>query len=236
MPAYSLSPSESHGFLPQYYDQPNLYYSHMNHMMATPSAHQIAHGRMAIPLHGMPPDIVNIKPQATPSPLMEEEFGPSPFLPEEESNSLYGHVDELPPVNETSPIMMHSQFISPTEHLEPGRYDFHRTNSLPTPAVHPLVVQRHYLPGRPAMIQRHTMQVASRPAALHRQASLQPPARSASPHSMGDVFGLAPGSPVKRPASSLGLMAHQTGPIDHTQEAMYHFSQDMGVSSVVLMR
>jgi len=232
MPAFSPTPSASHAFPHPYYAQQGYYPSQMDmsHMIMTPGAHQIAQGRMALPHHGMHPNIVNVNPHATPSPLMDEDFGPSPFLPEEEGNSPFGHPLELPPVNDTSPMMMQIHMISPTEHLELGRYEFQRPQTTPAPH-HPHPQHRQQRPGRPPMPQRHTMHIPPRPAQLHRQASLQPPARSASPHVMaGDVFDLMPGSPIKRPSSSLGLIDHHAGPSNHKQEMVYHFVPDMGVS------
>jgi len=238
IPAYTPSPSTSHGFHPVYYPQPGIYHHQMDpsHMIMTPGVHQLPHGRMAIPHHGMQPNIIHFNPNGTPSPLMDEDFGPSPFLPEEEGNSPFDHPLELPPVNDMSPMMMPTHVISPTEHLELGGYEFQRTHSMPAP-LHPHQYQHHRQQrlSRPPMQQRHTMQVPSRPTApLHRQASLQPPARSTSPHMIGgDVFDLTPGSPVKRPSSSLGLMQHHAGPSEHKQEMMYNFAPDMGVSLII---
>lgn len=203
-------------------------------MQMAPGAHQLAQGRVALPHHGMPPNIVNINPNGTPSPLTDDEYGPSPFLPEEEGNSPYGQHLELPPVNDVSPVMMHTHIVSPTEHLEMGRYEFQRTHSMPAPIHHPHPHHRQSRLSRPQMQQRQTMQFPPRQAQLHRQASLQLPARSASPHMMaGDVFDLAPSSPVKRPSSSLGLMEHHAGPSEHRQEMTYHFVPDMGASYAI---
>ena len=190
--------------------------------MTTPGAHQSAQGRMALPHRGFVPNIIHVNPHVTPSPLLED-FGPSPFLPEDE-NSPFTQPLALPPVNEHSPMMLPSHFVRTTDHLESVRQDLYRNQSI---AIHQPPPQHRRL-GRPPMPQRHTMQVLPRPAPLHRQASLQAPARSASPHmSEGDVFDPMPGSPVKRPVSSLGLVEHGTG-----YKETYQFAPDM-VSGIV---
>ena len=220
MPAYSPSPA-SHSFGHAFYAPDGIYSQPDDHMsMNTPGAHQDPHGRMAIPHHGMPINVMNINPHATPSPQMDDEFGPSPFLPEDGQSPSVHHVELSPTM---SPILM-QQSLATAAQLG---YGLQRPMSVPLSYENHNAHRPQQRPGRPVMIQRHTLTVPPRPAPLHRQASLQAPARSASPHFMaGDVFDPMPGSPVKRPSSSLGL-------VEHRHEMVYNLSQDFGVSPYI---
>lgn len=200
LPTFSPTPGSQQFYQQVYYPQ---FHPQIDPQLAYPPemAHQLAQGRMAIPMQGYPAGVVNVNPHyASPH---DSDMGPSPFLPE----SPFGHGMELPPVQDVSPMMMPQHIISPTEHLD-----------LRNQMLHPDHYQQQHMRRRPNIAQRHTLQAVPRPTPLLRQQSLQP-TRSASPHMMqGDIFDPVPhatGSPVRRPNSSLGLM--EAGPSNYEQ-------------------
>ncbi|WVR03612.1 hypothetical protein IAU60_000604 [Kwoniella sp. DSM 27419] len=205
------------------------YGEEMHGQMITPYAgHQVAHGRMAIPMHGQPGSVISInstREGKTPtrskhSPMDMEDFGPSPFLPEEGLTPyLPAHFDSYGQIVQ-SPSMGNLQLppnhlVSPTEHMHMGRMgpQLHRSNTMPLlggpqqqPQYQPLQSGRSRgsgHPSRPGLVQRQTMAgPVQRPAPLARHASLSGPTRSASPHIAGDMFDPVPpgasGSPLLR--------------------------------------
>ena len=225
---FSPTPSHAQPFAqPVYYDQSAMYAGHMepalayemgSQAMSTPHGHQMVHGRIVVPSYSS---------RSSHTPHVQhrpEECDPSPFLPED-GMSPFGHPVELPSASDASSLMMNQHIVSPTERIDPSRQHgshIHRNNSLPlsvhhqNPSFPPQRLQRtnsHNAQGRPNMTRGNTLQVPPRPAPLHRQASLHvASARSASPHKMaGDIFDPTPGSPVKRPSTTLGLVMDQHG-------------------------
>ena len=167
MPSYSPNSSFS-SFPATYYPQPGIYPAQrdMLQMMVPSTVHQVAQGRMALPHHGMMPHIVNVNPQGTPSPVMDEDYGLSPFLTDDERNSPYGNSLELPPVNDVSPMIMPSHYYPPPTQLDLNRFESHHAYSAPGP--HPSQNLHHHQQrfARPPMQQRHSLQVPQRPSQL----------------------------------------------------------------------
>ena len=204
-----------HYYAPQI--DPNLY-DPSGHPLMTPATHHIGPIGMTMTLsdHSDPHHYSHLPPDC----------GPSPFLPED-GTSPFG-APPLPPMhNSHSPLMEHSTRYHAAE--------LQRNHSLPL-APHPDSMHfpplRHRTgsasgPARPPMQRGHTLAVPTRPATLHRQASLQmTSARSASPHMMaGDLFDPVPGSPIKRASSTLGI-PHE----HHAGHQQVQFVQDPSVS------
>ncbi|OCF41626.1 hypothetical protein I317_04536 [Kwoniella heveanensis CBS 569] len=196
------------------------------HMIAPYAGHQVAQGRMAIPMVGQPGNVIAINPgragktpiRATPPPNGFEDLGPSPFLPEEDSTPFMpAHFDSYGQLSQSPSIGMGmqlppNQLVSPTEHMNMARMgpQLHRSNTMPLIShqqqYQPLQPGRQRMPAqqaRPSMTHRQTMTgPIQRPVPLSRHASLQAPMRSTSPHIAGDMFDPVPpgasGSPVMR--------------------------------------
>ncbi|KAK8845557.1 hypothetical protein IAR55_006272 [Kwoniella newhampshirensis] len=233
-----------HGVYPQQFDfRQGGYGGEMSGQMIAPYAgHQVAQGRMAIPLHGQHGNVMAINSggrpgrtpvRSTPPPNGLDDCGPSPFLPEDETTPyLPAHFDTYGNISE-SPSMSHLQLppnhlVSPTEQMNMARMapQLMRNNSMPLmnhqPQQFALPVQRRGPPmqqTRPNMAHRQTMPAPiQRPGGLQRTASLHAPSRSGSPHIAGDIF-----DPVPPGASGSPVMRHQMHPPHPPQESM-----DMG--------
>ncbi|WWC66839.1 uncharacterized protein I206_100746 [Kwoniella pini CBS 10737] len=246
---FSPTPSASSSHQPIYYTheqfqegyiQPyNSYGGEIQGQMITPYAgHQVAQGRIAIPMHGHPGNVMSINShqssrgagkslmRSTPPPQNGfEDLGPSPFLPEDEGTpylpahfEAYGQMSASPSMNQ-----MHlppNHLVSPTEQMNMARMapQLHRNNTMPI-LGHPHQQQYQPLPigrqkqngqqGRPAMVQRQSMPgPIQRPTSLSRHASLHGPSRSASPHIGGDIF-----DPVPLGANGSPLIRQQIHPL-----------------------
>ncbi|WWD22508.1 hypothetical protein CI109_107001 [Kwoniella shandongensis] len=234
-----------HGGYPQHqqFDMMGGYGGDMSGQMIAPYAgHQVAQGRMAIPIHGQHGNVMAINSggrqgkapmRATPSPSGLDDCGPSPFLPEEETTPyLPAHFDSYDNIAE-SPSMGHLQLppnhlVSPTEQMNMARMapQLMRNNSMPVMNHHPHQQQQFSLPiqrrgppmqqNRPNMTHRQTMPAPmQRPGGLQRNASLHAPSRSGSPHIAGDIF-----DPVPAGASDSPLMRQQMHPAPQHDESM----------------
>lgn len=229
-PAYSPTPSSSH-IKPLQTPSDNGQSAYPGR---GPIPHHSAHSDdmfLPSPYPGhLPPHLQNrviIGPDGrhyTPSPHGTEHFGPSPFLPVEESP--YGPDQHLPmpPFGDASPMMMPQQhLVSPTDHLDLSRHhpQLQRHNTMPMMSEH-----QHMMMQQQQVQQRRSQQAVQpiprlaapprsqtlgvpRPGGMTRHHSFQPQ-RSASPHIItGDVFDPLPVGSPRRPASSLGLPMDQ---------------------------
>ncbi|WWC85805.1 uncharacterized protein L201_000672 [Kwoniella dendrophila CBS 6074] len=254
---FSPTPSASTSYQPIYYTreqivpdehiQPyNSYGGEFQGQMIAPYAgHQVAQGRIAIPMHGHPGNVMAINSntshrgagktpmRVTPSPNDFDDTGFSPFLPEDDTNTpylpahfeVYGQMSVSPSMGQMQ--LQQNHLVSPTDQMNMARMapQLHRNNTMPI-LGHPQ--PQHYQPlpigrqrqnaqqGRPAMVQRQSMPVPNqRPSALSRHASLHGPSRSASPHIGGDIF-----DPVPQGANGSPLVRQHMQPLPPQQENM----------------
>ncbi|WWC58117.1 uncharacterized protein I303_100652 [Kwoniella dejecticola CBS 10117] len=194
---FSPTPSASTSHHPIYYTheqfqdgyiQPyNSYGGEIQGQMITPYAgHQVAQGRIAMPMHGHPGNVISINSNQSsrgpgktpmrstpPPPNGFDDLGPSPFLPEEDGTpylpahfEAYGQMSASPSMGQMQ--LSSNHLVSPTDQINMGRMapQLHRTNTMPI-LGHPHQQQQQYQPLQ-AGRQRHAGQ-QGRPAMVQRQ-------------------------------------------------------------------
>ncbi|WVW81789.1 hypothetical protein I302_103786 [Kwoniella bestiolae CBS 10118] len=257
---FSPTPSASTSHQPIYYTheqiisdgyiQPyNSYGGEINGQMITPYAgHQVAQGRIAIPMHGHPGNVMAINQnhpgrgagktpiRATPPPNNGfDDLGPSPFLPEEETTpylpahfEAYGQMSVSPSMGPMQ-LSQQNHLVSPTDQINMGRMapPLHRNNTMPL-----LSHQQQHFQSQPLPMGRQRQNAQQgRPAIIQRQQSMPGPiqrptalSRHASIHgpsrSASPHIGGDIFDPVPPGANGSPLMRGQMHPLPPAPENM----------------
>ncbi|XAO26649.1 hypothetical protein I312_105488 [Cryptococcus bacillisporus CA1280] len=197
------------------------------HMITPYGGHQVAQGRIAMPMHGQP---LHRSPNGA-----YEEFEFTPFVPEEETTPYLQVPERYHPMVQ-SPSMTMGQFshpLSPVDQMTMEHHRFQRSNSLGNQPQQ-FIVQTGR-PQRPKLQTSQSMIGPTRPSiqnsmqriGMTRHASLRGTTRPGSPYVAGDVFDHVPGqleeSPVYQPI-------HPQDPSWELSAFEPHYANGQGIS------